>query len=788
MSAIGFGAAGGSAFSAYTPIRSAGIGLPTGRAMASGSQACLITGLYAHVSGRSAARSGYLKLGSAVSDAFTVPAGSHPTDGRGYYATNGWLVQGGTAEFSLNFTGSINFDRGGAGSTTDGVTTWAGTLYGAYQYAQAPIAPTLNNVTQASPVSALLEWTAPSDDGDSAITGYRIEYATNAGFTGKQTLDIGVSTSRVVTGLIPGATYYFRIAALNAVTTSASSSSVVSSVKNVTLIATVGDLDGWETYGTLPAGLTPLVGTGLRRGGVYPVPGQPLGLIKEIQQAGGGSVASEVIGIRRTITGLKIGAAYKLTGSMVSLNDTAPTGNQYAFAVTGKPTGAAATITNTSTVVAIPELLFTATATTHIIAITLKKATTWSSAGWFEAVGFFNIKLWLVPDVSPYKLQDTVYEGSLANHFTYACDTVGAAWWVDRENVTQFRQAASQDVIKATFTDKRTPGAFEYVDIAASYDTRNVVNSLTVNNHGRDPITGDAADFSSSATDPVSAAAWGVRSGTVDMTLRGGYIDLENLVTNPSGEVDAAGWTTRTFTTISRVTTPSWHGAAAICATATSTEGSFWGSIPPDYLPVVAGQKYSWSFYARSNVARPVHAIIQWFNAAGSVISTVNGASATTSTSAWTRYIATATAPAGAVKAGNMVYLDTTASGNLFYVDGAQFIVGDPIAYFDGSTAPTDDYSYEWSGEVQKSTSLRRLWTIFRQRIAELLEANNTPEVTIASIRWNAQENPTLAAQLDIQDRVRVEFRGMSQESRIIGITHELAGDRWMVNLALVKS
>lgn len=73
-------------------------------------------------------------------------------------------------------------------------------------------------------------------------------------------------------------------------------------------------------------------------------------------------------------------------------------------------------------------------------------------------------------------------------------------------------------------------------------------------------------------------------------------------------------------------------------------------------------------------------------------------------------------------------------------------------------------------------------------RAEEILEARKTPGITISSARWNAQEDPKLAAPLDIGNRVRVEFRGNVQGSRIIGIRHDIAGGRLMMVLDLATS
>ena len=473
----------------------------------------------------------------------------------------------------------------------------AGSTGGAFTLAGFPSAPTIGTLTQNSLTEATLTWSAPSTNGGSAVTGYRVQYGTSATFTAATTLDVGLVTTRKLTGLTPGSKIYTRVAALNAVTSAASTSSAYSALLQLQLIAEIGDLDGWSSFGTLPAGLAPLAGDGLRRASVSPLgPGAPLGLLREIISTGSGSVTISTLGIQRTITGLTVGARYKLSATMIALETAAP-GNVYRLGVVG--IGTAGTAEAGASPVTLLDYTFTATATTHTLRAYLAESASWSGSGWFESVAFYGIKLTELPNTSPYRLQDIAYESSLASHFTLACDTVGAAWWVDRANVTRFRQAESQDAIVATFTDQREAGKREYVDIIASYDTANVVNVLKVNNHGRDAETGNAEDFTYSVSDTDSAAEWGTRAGSIEMSL--------------------------------------------------------------------------WS-------------------------------------------------PGG---------------------------------------------------------------TEIGLRTAEILDNHSEPEITISTIRWNAQEDPALAATLDIQDRVRVEFRGRVQDSRILGIKHAMTPERWMVTMEL---
>jgi hypothetical protein len=88
-----------------------------------------------------------------------------------------------------------------------------------------PAAPT----PTAGNASVSLSWTAPSANG-SAITDYKIYYATSAGGTYTLFSDtVSTTTSVTVTGLTNGTAYYFKVAAVNAVGDSALSAASTSS-------------------------------------------------------------------------------------------------------------------------------------------------------------------------------------------------------------------------------------------------------------------------------------------------------------------------------------------------------------------------------------------------------------------------------------------------------------------------------------------------------------------------------------------------------------------------------
>ncbi|HEV2428063.1 MAG TPA: fibronectin type III domain-containing protein [Acidimicrobiales bacterium] len=78
-----------------------------------------------------------------------------------------------------------------------------------------PSAPTGLGATPGNG-SVSLSWTAPTNNGGSAITGYVVYYATTSGGELTGSSQAAASTSATVTGLANGTTYYFEVEAKNA--------------------------------------------------------------------------------------------------------------------------------------------------------------------------------------------------------------------------------------------------------------------------------------------------------------------------------------------------------------------------------------------------------------------------------------------------------------------------------------------------------------------------------------------------------------------------------------------
>src|SRR5207244_2149014 len=98
--------------------------------------------------------------------------------------------------------------------------------------ATTPIAtpsPPIGLTSSASSSSQIaLSWTAPTDNGGSAITGYKVERSTDSGTTWSTIVaNPGIpATTSSDTGLTHTTTYTYRVSAINSIGTSSASNTV----------------------------------------------------------------------------------------------------------------------------------------------------------------------------------------------------------------------------------------------------------------------------------------------------------------------------------------------------------------------------------------------------------------------------------------------------------------------------------------------------------------------------------------------------------------------------------
>jgi hypothetical protein len=204
--------------------------IPARRTALNGRGPQIITRLQAWASGRGATRTITLKLGSAQV-ALSRVAKSEAEDTGYRNVTTPWFISNGrTGEnFQISSTGSYYFGRNTnlSGNIVNFGTSPNGQITFGYTYIESPTAPGRPSAVSQAAGQILVSWTAPSSNGGSAVNGYTLQYSTTENFSsGNVTVNAGNNLSRSVTGLTAGTTYYFRVAARNAVTDAASTTSV----------------------------------------------------------------------------------------------------------------------------------------------------------------------------------------------------------------------------------------------------------------------------------------------------------------------------------------------------------------------------------------------------------------------------------------------------------------------------------------------------------------------------------------------------------------------------------
>ena len=126
------------------------------------------------------------------------------------------LTAGTTRHYRVS---AINSAGTGQASSSDSATTEAAP-------ATTPSAPTGLAATADGQTEIDLSWSAPSDDGGAAITGYRIEVSTNGSSWSDLVADTGSTTTTYShTGLSAGSMRHYRVSAINSAGTGSASNS-----------------------------------------------------------------------------------------------------------------------------------------------------------------------------------------------------------------------------------------------------------------------------------------------------------------------------------------------------------------------------------------------------------------------------------------------------------------------------------------------------------------------------------------------------------------------------------
>lgn len=183
------------------------------------------------------------------------------------------------------------------------------------------------------------------------------------------------------------------------------------------------------------------------------------------------------------------------------------------------------------------------------------------------------------------------------------------------------------------------------------------------------------------------------------------FTDTVNLITNPSLETNATGWSGVNGGTLTRDTTEFYVGAASLKVV--SVGAGVRGAVHQT-TGLTASNTYTWSFYTKAASGVPVDAQIDTFNSIGTYVGSFYLNSI--ATGSWQR--GSITVNLGATEVTGNLYLSTNGN-NTFYADAVMLQPGNLVNdYFDGSTTATLASDHSWTGVAHASTSLKRTYDL----------------------------------------------------------------------------
>jgi hypothetical protein len=671
----------------------------------------------------------------------------------------------------------------------------------------APGTPVITHSNYSTSVT--LDWTNSIFTAPDTFVGggyYEIQISQSASFTGPTTFTNTSTTNSFTRNMTIGLKWYFRVRARSV---QGNYSGYSGSVNKYLVFRGTND---WTNFTNIASNIT----TTFEFQDLPTATTKNAGLHKKVTQNTSSSTTYTTAQnyIYRDFTGLTIGRTYYATAT-AALGTASIQGNIYRLQVnTSTPTvGSAVTLTTTSATV--PTLTFVATGTTHRIRFELNETFTQTSTGTKEDFILRNFSLYEVLD-TPFELQPHLNEMSVSQAFDLASQSVGGYWWVDKKNETNFAQFPLSEVSLHTFTDEvGDEGDLHYIDIEAGYDSRDIVNTVTLNNLGRVPQYDDETKFDSyvinylSDTDTDSVDEWGARAISLDTNI---YTPLiTNYVTNPSIEANLDSLSNGA-SSISRMRRRD-SAAYTISGGDIDNEGTrllalintaggaevdpFWNDgnsgTGIEIKPTVGQQYTAVAHVARITSTADAQALIsiRWYDRQGDLISASSSANTTLGLATWRKLTVTANAPANTQTASIRVRITRSgggnfSSGNVHVVDAVGFFDDANTDYFDGSYKNTSTYLYQWTGLEQQSSSRRYVNNLFTR--AEAIETKfAAPQFTVKSVTWNAAEDFTQAYAFDIGQNVTVVFKGETGLYRVTGIEHTMRPESWIVKLKLGK-
>lgn len=187
-----------------------------------------------------------------------------------------------------------------------------------------------------------------------------------------------------------------------------------------------------------------------------------------------------------------------------------------------------------------------------------------------------------------------------------------------------------------------------------------------------------------------------------DMTA---YWEVTNLLTEP-GHEGALGWSAGSNATNLTPATPAHSGAVAARWTAVAAGESWIDTTGP--VRVSPGRVYTIATHMRSTTSAVKGGFMVRFRNEADVLLREAYSDAVTLATSYQRISAQFIPPPGSTKAQLFIGMQADAAGRQCWNDDVMFYEGDILVpFFDGSTPDDANYTYEWSGDAQASSSTR---------------------------------------------------------------------------------
>lgn len=606
-----------------------------------------------------------------------------------------------------------------------------------------PATPTASNITANS---VTISWQAPDDDGGMPITAMVLQRSTKADFSENlvTTTAPASATAANVTGLTPGTTYYWRVIARNAAGDSGPSGTRQATTLGAatpTLAMTRTDTTSSAVL-TLPGGSTGFTKYTLQRRVVgqtavtstdsttSPINSTGLSATTRYEWRASAWYGTYQTGWTNWIStpaAPTTPAASEVTPVSMRLTWTRPT-----------DTGGAAITqmilrrSETSSFTDFTDTPLAATATTTVVTGLAPGTTYYWRVIAANSVGY-GVQ-------SPTRTQATLAAGAPGLSVTATVSGTGSSAAITppggASGFTKFTlERRLSGTTTATSTDSATtpitssgltPGATYQYRASAWYGTYQSPWTNWVSLKQPNPNTDPGAYFDGNTADTsVTAYDWtgAVNNSTTTATA-----------TTPTGWLTFTGWAggTGAIFRASGGARGSYCARAVFFSDATAAGFQFGvGSNSAQQAEVGENIEYVASIYAWPSKVQRLRAVIRWYTEAGAFVSASVGVASSVPAGKYSRLTITAISPLNARRAG-VVVQDVAGTdwslwqgGDWLQADAAMLSAQTLYPYFDGATADTAAFSYEWTGATNASASLRR--DVIQPELDPLLDPDCPP-------------------------------------------------------------